>query len=557
MSPRKTLPSKARLDFHHGEVLLKLSDTYPTLAKSILEMIQNALDAMASHVYVKVDLKRREAVIMDDGEGISPDKFEEALRSVGRSIKSRRNKLGRFGLGLISPLKKVRQYTVTSFPVGVSSPLEWVFNAKLISPQSNDVHIPVRTLARFTPERIDWNVQTVWRTIVRLTGITSDKVISMIDLDTFEDDLLANFGQAMRQHGAICFIELIDEQGKREQREIRPKEYSGQPFPVVSYHSEDAGTVTFELFRARSRNGKRRGIVSVRQEGDLFLLHWRDFVNQARGLRWTHASTAFDALASGYFEGTITAEKISLASTRSKFEINDALMGLYVVIDDWFIEHGQAYLDDEKEKARSERLQQLGLKSLERWDELLNDPAYASLRRALLNTFVFGRLGEGHVFPGSGTPDDFEEEPSVRVGQGGVGAERNPREDAPPETAPHDPDRPGDLPLTSRGPRGGRRQLVKHDSLGLQLGHEPLDSARLWELDASKGILFFNTAHRLWLACERRDSFVLHLQDWVIMQVLHLLTLPQDRFEDFRVLADQQAKSYVELFIFTAPPKRL
>ncbi len=319
------LPTKARLDFHHGEVLLKLSDTYPTFSKSILEMIQNALDALAAHVYVKIDLKHRVAVVMDDGEGITPEKFAEALKSVGKSVKSRHNKLGRFGLGLISPLRKVKYFTVTSFPVGVTSPVEWTFNARQIGLQNQEVDIPVKTLGRFVPEPCNWQADASWRTIVKLFGITADKVVSMVDLDTFEDDLLANFGQAMRMHGTTCFIELIDEQGHRSQREIRPKEYSGQPFPVIAYNGPDAGTVSFELYRSRSRSGKPRGIVSIRQEGDLFLLPWKNFVNQARGLGWADTSPAFQALDSGYFEGVITAEKIQLAATRSKFDISEAL----------------------------------------------------------------------------------------------------------------------------------------------------------------------------------------------------------------------------------------
>ena len=106
---------------------------------------------------------------------------------------------------------------------------------------------------------------------------------------------------------------------------------------------------------------------------------------------------------------------------------------------------------------------------------------------------------------------------------------------------------------------GHPRQLVKHDSLGLQLAYEPLESSRLWELDANMGVLYFNTTHRLFVACdnEKKDHQLLHLQDWVILQVLHLLTKPPERFEDFRVLVDQQAKSYVELFILTSPPRRL
>ncbi len=547
---------KAALDFHHGEVLLRLSDTYPTLSKSILEMIQNALDAMAQHVYIKIDLKNREAIIMDDGEGISEEKFHEALRSVGRTVKSRRNKLGRFGLGLISPLRKVKYFTVTSFAAGASSPIEWKFDPGKIILQSSEVSIPMRTLGRFVPVENKWGVKTSWRTYVRLVGITSDKVVSMIDLDDFEDNLLANFGLAMRMGGTICYIELVDEQGRSQRREIRPKEYSGHPFPVVAYTGDDAGTVTFELYRSRSHRGKRTGTVSLRQEGDQFLLPWKLVVIQARGLGWADTSPAFAALASGYFEGCITAQKIELAATRSKFNANDALIDLYFQIDQWFNEHGRAFLDDEKEKARSERLQGLGLRSLERWNELLDEPAYASLRRALLETFVFGRLGVGHMLPDAEV-GDYEDGPSIRAGQGGAGKERAPRTGkSRGEVSPHQPHRPGDIPMTSRGPKGNIRQLVKHDSLGLQLAYEPLDSSRLWELDGSLGTLFFNTAHRQWEVCEKKDSHILHLQDWVILQVLHLLTLPQERFEEYRSLVDQQTKSYIDLFVLSSPPKR-
>ena len=248
---------------------------------------------------------------------------------------------------------------------------------------------------------------------------------------------------------------------------------------------------------------------------------------------------------------------ITLDSARIKFVANEALNELYVLIDEWYNGHGCDYHTDERVKAREQRHQELGLKSLEHWKKLLTDPDYELLRDALKNTFVFGRLGSGHVSPSGGSLGDLQSHRSLRVGQGGAGKTRNSTENgSPPASSGLDPDRPGDLPLGVIGPRGNRRRLVKADSIGLQLWHEPLDSPNLWELDSDQGILFFNTSHRLWERVEAKDSWVLKLQEWLIMQVLYLLTLPSDQFADLRQLVDVQLPAYIELYIRPSPIRR-
>jgi hypothetical protein len=539
---------------------MRLSATYPSLHRTVLEMIQNALDAGAKRVFVRIDLDKREAIVMDDGEGIQPSKFNDALMSVCESQKPKQGSLGRFGLGLISPLDKVKTFHVYSMPRGTrAGGNHWTFDPNKIKEVVQNVTIPVRPLEKLPPIVTPYTETVGWRTMMKLEGITRDKVTTLITLDELEDDVLTNFGQAMRTKGTSCKVELI-EAGKTQLREIKPRDFTGIPFEVVSLHGDVVGTVTFKLYRAKSRNGKRQGVVSVQEDGDAFLLPWKHFVRQARAHKWTDSSAAFDALGSGYFEGFITAKNVTLHAERTKFVANDALYELYLLIDEWFNDYGKSYLNDEKEKSAAERLQTLGLRSLERWNNLLDDDSYAHLRAGLEGTFVFGRLGAGHVDPAHGRVGGEQDKPSVRVGQGGAGKQRTPRSEGESHPRPaegeRNPDRPGDLPLGVIGPRGNKRQVVRHDSIGLQIAHEPLDSTRLWELDADYGILYFNTTHRLWERCESKDAWVLHLQEWVIMQVLHLLVMPAELFETTRQVVDMQAKCYVEQFICTAPPKR-
>jgi len=551
----------ARVNFHHGEMLLYASNTYHTLAKSVKEMIQNAIDASATHVFVKIDLRQSFAVVMDNGEGITVEKFDEALASIGRSVKPRQGTLGRFGLGLVSPLGKVKKFTVTSRPRETGVVTEWTFEASRIKPQATGVRIPMAHPSALPVVDTPWKGTVSWATIVKLIGITNDKMTALIDLDELESEILQSFGQAMRIKGTVCRIELVDGHGNTDERTITPRDYSGKPFEVVEIEGSEVGRVEFKLYQAKSQNGARKGVVSIRQDGDVFLLPWKDFLKQARGGGWADASVAFKALGSGFFEGVITAKNIELDPGRTKFVYNDAVFDLYLQIDEWYAKHGHAYMNDETEKARSERLQDLGLRSLKRWDSLLDDPKYAHLREALKGTFVFGRLGSGHVDPASGKPGKEQDLKSVRTGQGGAGQERQ-------STGEHkgairkpdaerDPDRPGDLSLSSIGPRGQNRRLVKHDSLGIQIGHAPLDSIRPWELNTEQGIIWFNTSHRLWERIEQKNAWVLHFQEWVILQVLHLLTMPDERFEEYREVIDRQTSCYVDQFICTTPPKKL
>lgn len=560
--------STSEIDFHRGEVLYKLSNTYRSLPLTLIEGAQNAIDAGADKVMLCIDLKRRVVLMVDNGEGTTKSKFELALASVGKGVKSK-DKLGRFGLGLISPLNKCARFHFISAMPGRRKALKWTFVQADIRNQHSSCNIPCTEIdavpelpVRFKEYATeDFDVQ--WRTRVEMIGVTRDKVISLVDLDELEQQIRAKLGLAMRTSKVSIRVVLIDDNDKHLCRDITPTTYSGEPIETACYESPETGRIEFQLFRASKHGGKRLGQVSVMAAGDNYPITWAEFTKQARGRDVADLfGDAFKVLGSGYFEGLITCENIELHPERTKFEYNDALEMLYFVIDQWYNEVGLAHYRLEEEHSQEARYQETAIKVADRLRELLGHQEHDRLWSGLLSVVQFGRLGTGHLDPGARGPKDIEDTSTIRSGQGGAGGTKGggsgsgpsgPRQRNPQH-------RPGDVPVGAQGPSGSRRRVVKGDSKGLWFGFEPMPgNTNLWEFDRMMGVLTTNTRHPVWVRLDETNGkhlqkngrWIQQLLEWLAFEVLHLLVQfpDEDEFEHNRSLIDDKVKNYVEMFI--------
>ncbi len=132
------------VNFPAGKILVRLANEYPFVLLVILENVQNALDANARNVSVRINQKTSCITVRDDGDGVSVSGFQEALQSVCESAKSR-GKLGQFGIGLISPLGKCERFTFTSSPRDKDEFREWTFNTAEIEASKDMPNIPRRS----------------------------------------------------------------------------------------------------------------------------------------------------------------------------------------------------------------------------------------------------------------------------------------------------------------------------------------------------------------------------------------------------------------------------
>jgi hypothetical protein len=540
-----------------------LANKYNTLTLTIVEMAQNAIDAGATRIFVGIDLHHRQMIVLDNGKGVSKEMFDDALASVAETKKGKRQ-IGRFGIGLISPLNKCNKFYFISQHVTSSHPVKWTFEAKQVERQKEEVRIPCENLSSMPsiPNALaaeaEYFEQSRWRTMVHLMDLSTDRTVTRIDVDAIEEQIRTKLGHHMHQKSIEMRLVVVDD-GLAVVRDIKPFAFTGEPFDVITLEESDVGAVEFELYRARKVGGKRNGHVSVSEMDSVYPVAWREFINQARGGNWTSYSDVFEVLGSGYFEGIIRAKGITLMPERTKFEYNDALIGLYAVLDQWFAEYGKAYFEEEKDQVKDERYRQISLSVMESMRNMLRLPQFQELALGIQSHLHTGHIGEGHGKKGKNIIRE-DDKPSTRVGQGGAGRkrQRNSSTDADGQRNPDGSTRDGDIPFGVVG-KGKRRSCVQDDSLGLWIEVTDFEySTRLWEFDHEHGVLSFNSSNVIWADLDgdysrrrttKNDRMLEHLQKWIILKVLILLMLPVEEFEAARELVDAETKAYVHAFI--------
>jgi hypothetical protein len=545
-----------RLGMHQGRVLVdQLADRYHTLLLTMVEMAQNAIDANATSIFVGINQKTGSVVVLDDGDGIDEQKFGEALMSVGQSVKAK-GSLGRFGLGMISPLNKCKWFRIVSQPRGSRQTREWKFVGADIRKQSDAPEIPSRLLPKMPAIPMPFgelvkHIGATWRTFIQLTEVTKDRTISVVDIEELAQQIQVKLGRGMRKHDAKVYLAIVDGEGTLTTKEVDPLEYRGQPFKVVPYDLAPCGHIEFRLFRApKSDKGQGAG-VQVLRLNDNRAISWSEFQFQAFGSGWGREESvkaAFKALGSGYFNGSIQGEHLELDSEGSKFVMNDAVRALYIAIDQWYIEHGKALYEEATEERREERYRQLGERSLAHLYQLLEDnAAFATITPELSAT-------------SASAPFESEETEEDEGGKTKTAdAEAKPRRKR--VVAKH--------PGNSSGGSGSNRPPAREPqaSASTQKGRAKLNFAydmlpgepELWTFDPTTATLVFNIRHPVWEQCDetggkrsaKHDRQIMHLQEWVAIEVLSLLARhPEpDDFHAERWRMDEAAPRYAVAFI--------
>ena len=546
--------------------MLRVANTYVTIFDIVMEHVQNAIDSNATRIGIVLDSKKRCLSVSDNGDGVDQQRFEEALSRVCASQKEA-GKLGRFGIGLISPLGKCKEFTFTSCPRGhVQAYKQWTFNTEAVRRQKEDLSIPMRPMPNFAfnpraavADSRPGITEVPWRTKVAVQHYVGDKFISRItSIDAVIDGILERFGTAMRRKGVRLSVRFTNEQGAEETREnIVASHFEGRPLPEVSVDEKDAGTTLFRLFLARKTTKGINGRVVIGEFDNDFRFPVSSFVRSAGKLI---SEEVKNALQSGIFEGEILSLYAELDPDRQSFIKNAAFMGLCITIEEWYKLYGQKHLKAAKAATEDERYQDLGLKSLNVIEGLLKLPQFKDLRDTV-HSFKRGTVGDGHHQPAPENIVGTQREPAVTTGAEAA--------DPSPDSGTSDRDRapatkenPGHEPFTVAGPRGQRRTLVKSGSVGLQFSHTAMEgSNKLYELDVREGILHFNIRHPVWVSCEDNDRRVMQLQEYIAIQALLHLSLPPDWQDVAKAAFDEQLSPFVHLLMHSnsfnmRPPSR-
>lgn len=391
---------------------------------------------------------------------------------------------------------------------------------------------------------------TGYQTLIKLFGVTKDRYVGRVDLDILESEVRQNFGLVMLRKGVQVRVVLMKD-GNKVVRDIDPRPFQGDPLEVVEYLDSAAGKVSIELFRAPRQRGGRKGKVQVmRLDGD-FGVPMSAFVQQARpsGL-WDFVSDAATVLSSGFFEGCVRCENITLRQDRESFDYDEALHGLYSVISTWYEEHGQGLYEEEQEEHNRSRYEDLGNQSLERLREQFPDADWKRFGQPTPDP-----QGEEEVQTDT-EGDDSGKKSGTRGGSGGGGG-------GDPAGGTGEPKKPTRQKSGGPGDTGGGGKnptTVNGSSQGLTFRYdEMLGNSHLWEFEFRTGTLVLNIRHPLWTSLDetdgkhtaRNDRWLMGLQEFLGVQLLTVLAhFPtEDELDKYRTLIDMTIKPNIALLI--------
>jgi hypothetical protein len=536
----KTIIGSSALKYHGGSTLLRIAGTYPTLLEVILEQVQNCIDKDAKNIWITLNQKTNHLATRDDGDGVTIEEFDKALKSVGKTIK-KGDKLGRFGLGLVAPIGKCKVYCFTSTPrENPDKYIEWTFTTEGLE-NMEDVRIPWKSLPnlRFGVNYTGKGISGVgWRTEARLEGITTDRFVSKVTMEMLCEGILSKYNQAMKKKGVKAIVTITSLDGARETSEIKATDFTGTPLPERIIRNEEGGDTVFRMFLTRKSRTSKSGKIFVGEVDNDFRISFPMFIRSLpAGIEFPEETVR--ALLSGFFEGEILSSRAKIHSSRRGFEINDSLLGLALAIQCWFEEIGSDHFIEAKEQRREERYQALGIRSM-RVIEALSQDKFGKTILSVIQSFEKGTIGSQH-FEKKGSESDRT---GIAVSYGGTSGQKT---GVTPARSKPEIEHVGHKPFVVIGPRGHHRRIVRSNSLGLNLAHEAMPGNKLWELEEATGTLILNVRHPLWVECEERSDMVLmKFQEFLIIGALTAQAMP----EDWREIAKTQVEESTPPYVF-------
>ena len=514
---------------HMGNILRIIASRYPRLHDVVLEIIQNALDASAKRIDVVVNLERRQVSAFDNGFGVNEDEFQEALTSIGQSIKPGKFRhgqfrmLGQFGLGLVAPIGKCRTYRFISHSAKPGKRTDYIeYNFDAVSMESSKEIDGISGVSRPDIDNDFAKGRTWWNTYVNLKDLIADETITGVKFDDLARDIMDRYGEALRQGGVDLTLKFIGRDGKAQEAKIDPPEFSGDELEEVILSGKDCGQVSLKLFLLPQPVAKTKARLLFCVPQSDFRLPWRQICRQALRIL-SEEDKIFDVFNSGLFEGVVSIEKCQITFERDGFNATNALVDFFIQLEDWAREHGLKYVESVNAQQRDNRFQEIGKQAVADLERYLdsNPTAFSTP----LN-FLRGAISGGHTdMPGRKTPTEGtvmgtgkhhegggEEDDEQNSGEGNKRGEQKKRRH-----------------ITVGGPGGTGRVIVKGQS-GFTLIIEAIrDSVERYIVEEEKGIIRVNSRHPDFSRVNKKatQSYLKQYLYYIMLVVLSKYCVPE------------------------------
>lgn len=479
------ISSAIQIGFHIGNTLMNLAKAYAKPGQVLTELVQNAIDANAINISIKVDGKQMIIYCADDGDGETYDGLLMRFAKVCEQQKT--EKIGHKGMGNLASLAISDGFSFTTRPKG--DPKERFFTVTLsrkgLETMANEVKLPCRNETEgFRPgSQYKLNTDFAISTLLIIKNVRKVAMQKLEDAATAALEIGRIFSSQIVAKKLRIFIEAG---GHRTQ--VRPQIFSGE-----AHYSEietKSGKVVFEIYvLSKKTKTPRISVIHGKTSDEHFALPISIFLEHAPEIR-----TVFE---SGFVEGKVFLPFCSLTPDREGLEYNDELLDFLLVLEDWAKKYGLPIIEKisyEKKEIRINKVLQSALNKIE---------GYLKGHEKDLLPFFKAQVSEGH----------FEAEKG-ELGDKLRSKDKQSREKAEPkETGAKSPEKEKKgLVHSGFVDSTGSRRRVASKQFGLVLEYrDPLPSED-WKKKCMRegGKIIFNSLHNAWKLVEGNPE--LHLQ---------------------------------------------
>lgn len=504
---KQAQPNQIQVGFHYGRTLLHLASTYARPNQVILELVQNAIDAGAFNISIKIDGRKRNIYCADDGVGESFENLQHRFQRI--SEQQKKGKIGHKGIGNLAALAIGEGSVLTTRPRGSRQRFYTVaLNREKLEEMADEVALPCRREPKgFRPgAQFKLGTDFAISTLLVVKGVRTAAMKPLKEAATIAQTIENRFApQILKRKIRI----LVEAGGHKTQ--VQPAAFPGTPekTEIETPH----GTVVFDIYSSPKAEKKPRlAIVHGKTPEEHYSVPFAPFLEVSEPIG--------QVFGSGLLQGNIYLPFCKITPDRDEFEYDDQLIVFWEILEEYAQTYGRQIIDRISQERKEIKIFRVINSAIQRLNR------YVMKHKEEFAGIFVGQVSLGHVGAGTGIEGEtirtLLPKPRASTTQ--------------PRPASKEPTREQKKRVHSglKDPTGTRRRVVNRQT-GIVADWRPPhpEEGRDWRSKFGEGIIVFNSLHPDWQKVESN-------QEAHIQYVFHLMLkeLVLSRLEDSRVRDD-------------------
>lgn len=357
------MDEKIKIGFHARNIIYYIANLYPP-KKVIPEAVQNALDARAKNMLIKVDCKNRTIWILDDGDGASKEEIQCKFEIVGESLKSEdMEAIGTKGIGILAGIGIAEKYELVTYNKKDAKDMRRIYTLLKDEKQAGDSREKMLSVDLYPVQKIQMSgMNFSATTLVRLSEVNIRALSEISGIDSIERNLVDAYSAKLS--GKNIKIIWIDQNGRETEKNVQNIKFRGTWMSPDIVNTK-SGKVNFSLYLSAKPLDDPRILVTLKKGS---------FSIPLKSLIFRHQidKASAEVFEKGHFEGNIYVDFCTPSASRDSLEYNNDLVVFSQVVKRQ-AEQLAAIIEQIEDTAKNSRFGQVSDELLKRYCKYFKD----------------------------------------------------------------------------------------------------------------------------------------------------------------------------------------